>query len=50
MKRKSFTSKKTNDFMSQFKNLSNAEMISIRGGEVPPVTKPGTDFPIDPLK
>ena len=50
MKSKSLTSTKNNDFISQFKNLSNAEMINIRGGEVPPVAKPGQDFPIDPLK
>jgi hypothetical protein len=51
MKSKSFTSKKNIDFTSQFKNLSNAEMINIRGGEVPPIPKPtGSDYPIDPLK
>jgi len=51
MKSKSLTSTKNNDFISQFKNLSNAEMINIRGGEVPPVPQPkGGDFPIDPLK
>jgi hypothetical protein len=50
MKNESFTSKKNNDFTSQFKNLSNAEMINIKGGTVPPIPKPGTDFPIDPFK
>ena len=50
MKRKSFTSKKTNDFTSQFKNLSKNEMINLKGGTVPPIPRPGTDFPIDPLK
>jgi|WetSurMetagenome_2_1015567.scaffolds.fasta_scaffold465302_1 hypothetical protein len=50
MKSKSFISEKNNGFKGQFKELSDNEMINLKGGTVPPDPKPGDDYPIDPLK
>lgn len=51
MKSRSFISSKNNGFEGQFKDLSNNEMINLRGGDNPPIPPPsGDDFPINPLK
>lgn len=53
MKSRSFTSRKNNGFVGQFKNLNNNEMINLRGGdggEPPLPPSSGEDLEIDPYE
>ena len=47
MKNKITGTSKNNVFDSQFKSLNNDEMISLKGGTIPPLPPPsGNDFPL----
>jgi len=49
MKNRSFISFKNKGFNGQFSNLSNNDMINLRGGDNPP-PRPSHDYPLNPPK